>query len=185
MGYHAALALANTSYTIAWWQDWNGPSYWATQRVISAAGSGGYSEFLTESGGTGTFTSTQNGDTVPMGYTATASTGWTHMAVVFNGSTRTLYVNDVSQGAMDATPISAIGDHTDSLSFGGVLGLYAHNQDFNGILDDIQIYNQALTGVQIGIVYGGGIVTPEPCSLVLLITGAIGLVCYAWRKRSR
>ena len=62
-----------------------------------------------------------------------------------------------------------------------MLGLYAHNQDFNGILDDIQIYNQALYGHTDRNRLRWWHCHPEPCRLHV-ITAGDRLVCSAWRN---
>jgi len=53
---------------------------------------------------------------------------------------------------------------------------------YSGALDDIQIYNHALSASEVGTVAGGGVV-PEPSTFVMLIAGMLGLlVCKRRRK---
>ena len=49
-----------------------------------------------------------------------------------------------------------------------------------------RVYTAALTGDQVLQNFNAGInniITPEPSTLVLLATGLLSLLAYAWRKR--
>ena len=69
---------------------------------------------------------------------------WTHLAIVTDGSagTTTLYANGVSQGSIAHTvdfPVSSIGG----------------SPAYAGLLDQFNVYNQALTSTQVGNDYSG------------------------------
>ena len=53
---------------------------------------------------------------------------------------------------------------------------------FTGALDEYAVYNRALSGSDIAN-HASLAGVPEPTSCVLLITGLLGLLAYAWRKR--
>lgn len=54
-----------------------------------------------------------------------------------------------------------------------------------GKIDDVQIYTDALSGEQVSYLYNhpGTTLVPEPTSMALLLSGVLGLLAYAWRKR--
>jgi fibronectin type 3 domain-containing protein len=69
---------------------------------------------------------------------------WTHLAVTYNGSTFRLYVNGVQVASKSQT--GTIASSTSPLRIGGnsVWGEY-----FNGLIDELRVYNTALTQAQI------------------------------------
>ena len=73
---------------------------------------------------------------------------WTPLVGEFNGATdeRQLYVNGQLQGtATDPTPFTATG----SLVFGRSIAGGVHSAWFPGLIDHVDIFDQALTGAQI------------------------------------
>lgn len=70
---------------------------------------------------------------------------WSHLAVTYNGTTITLYVNGVQ---IDQTPMT--GDLADD---GGVLRLGGNNiwmdEFFSGAIDEVRIYNRVQTAAEI------------------------------------
>jgi hypothetical protein len=69
---------------------------------------------------------------------------WTHLAVTFDGSTLALYVNGVL--ASSKPLLGAMAPSTGALRIGGnsVWGEW-----FRGLIDDVRVYNRALTSTQI------------------------------------
>lgn len=51
---------------------------------------------------------------------------------------------------------------------------------FNGIIDDVRIYDEALTGAQVNDLYA---MVPEPSTFVIFTIGALGLLAVTRRKR--
>lgn len=86
--------------------------------------------------------------------TTTITTGtWYHVAVRFNGSVATIYVNGVQVGqnsSMTLTP-SSLG-----ASWNNYFGRSQYSADpyLDGRLDDFRIYNRALSASEIGELYG-------------------------------
>ncbi|MEN6307900.1 MAG: LamG-like jellyroll fold domain-containing protein [Anaerohalosphaeraceae bacterium] len=72
---------------------------------------------------------------------------WEHVAIVFNGTAATIYRNGIQAGTGNWTPGTKIDAPVNigaSANNNGVL-----NYIFNGALDDIQVYNYALTHNQV------------------------------------
>lgn len=139
-GIGTALELVDTPYTIAWWQRWTGGT--GSQRVINMDDandySAGYSIFLAS----GSFSLTHNnglGDPQNWGPGVVASTNWQHVALVWDGTVRTLYLDGVARASI-ATTEHLFSDGDDPLWFGGI---EVHGQFFNGALDEIRIYQGA------------------------------------------
>ena len=78
------------------------------------------------------------------GTAALPANTWTHLAVTYDGSTVRLYVNGTQVGSVAHT--GAIATSTNPLQIGGdsIYGQY-----FVGLIDEVRVYNTALTAVQI------------------------------------
>ena len=78
------------------------------------------------------------------GTAALTTTAWTHLAATYNGSTLTLYVNGVATSSR-AIP-GPLRTSTGILRIGGMLPA---GEWFTGRIDEVRIYNKALTAAQI------------------------------------
>ena len=103
---------------------------------------------------------------------------WHSVAVTYDSTTKAkqLYLNGYKLGLSMTMPtgglnIGAANFRVGSTNSGG--------EFCNGLLDDVRIYDTALTSSEIGTIAG----IPEPSTIILLVTGLIGLLAYAWRKR--
>jgi hypothetical protein len=69
-----------------------------------------------------------------------AANTWAHLAATYDGTTIRLYVNgvQVATGAQTA----AISTSTSALA----IGANFYGEYFNGLIDEVRIYNRALTG---------------------------------------
>ena len=88
-------------------------------------------------GGGGTFGTTVGTSALPVNT-------WTHLAVTYDKTTVRLYVNGTQVSSLAAT--GAIASSTNPLSIGSdaIWGQY-----FSGLIDDVRVYNTALTAAQI------------------------------------
>ena len=92
------------------------------------------------------------------GAAAMPANPWTHVAVVFSGSTSTLYVNGAAVASDPSTTIfpdqlnAALTENANYLGRGDA-GNY-----FQGYLDDFRVYMKALTAAEVSAVYS----TPPP-----------------------
>ena len=73
---------------------------------------------------------------------------WTHLAATFDGRTQILYVNGVRVAAR--APIGTLNVSANPLRIGGNTVLA--NQYFKGLIDEVRVYNQALTQKEIAAV---------------------------------
>jgi uncharacterized repeat protein (TIGR01451 family) len=94
------------------------------------------------------------GDAFRLSSTSQYPTGgfsWLHVAATFDGTTMRMYVNGVEESSM-AGPLSigagavdfGVGAHADGTSI------------FPGVMDDVKIYNRALSATEIGAIMGDG-----------------------------
>jgi hypothetical protein len=100
-----------------------------------------------------------------------------------------LFVNGVSKGTNPFPPIgtataTGFGATMDNFEVGR-LGRLAPAASFAGMVDDIQIYQRALTAAEVSFLFNnpGSVVVPEPATWGLLCIG--GLFVFAGRKRRR
>jgi hypothetical protein len=102
------------------------------------------------------------------------------LAEVIDATSVTVYINGVSQGTM-THPYCQLSQ----LNGIGVLGRSPFGGgDLTGSTDEFRIYNTALSASAVLADYNAGPApVPEPGTCVLLLTGLIGLLCYAWKKR--
>lgn len=101
------------------------------------------------------------------------------------GTGATIYVNDGT---------AATGGLTQTVSYTGTpllegassfitIGNQNGSEQFSGQIDDVRIYNRALSAADVQQLYATG--TPEPGSLSLMVLGAGGLLAHRRRMRSR
>jgi hypothetical protein len=69
---------------------------------------------------------------------------WTHLATTYDGATLRLFVNGAQVGSVPAT--GTLLQTTNALSIGGNLVWGEH---FEGLIDEVRIYNRALTAAEI------------------------------------
>jgi hypothetical protein len=138
----AALDLT-TGMTLQAWVLPSTVSSWRT--VMLKERSGGLAYALYTSGdGTRPSAYVAPNDTNVIGTAALSTTAWSHVAVTYDGTTMRLFVNgnQVASRAL-STPITT---STGALRIGGnsVWGEY-----FQGRIDEVRIYNRALTAAEI------------------------------------
>ena len=131
------------------------------------------------------------GDALAYGHST--SVGWTevpantpipagqlsHIAVVKQGLDISLYFN----GEPDGSGTLGFAPGPTIFLALGLFGDGWRGDAFTGVMDDVQIYDEGLTGDQIRFLHDNpGSVVPEPSTLLLLVAGAFGLaLCRRWR----
>lgn len=135
----------------------------------------------------------QNGDGTARAISTAINIGQTYHAVIVYDDvgnatgdaldgTLTAYVNGVSIGGFN--DVGRIFTHSDTAAIGRVSGTTLFHDDtvngstgspgneyFDGVIDDVSIYNYALTSTQVLNHYNEGV--PEPSSLALLSLGGL------------
>lgn len=80
---------------------------------------------------------------------------WTYVTVVYNANSKSLYVNGILLNSKSVVlPLPFKGDNT--LVIGNFQGTVPNEQAMNGSIDDIRIYNRALTNSEIQALYHEG-----------------------------
>lgn len=167
----SSLSITGTNMTIAFWMKLDtvgGIDQWRGIVAKDPAGSGNpapYQLWFNQGNavpgfgrGDGTVTDFAFGNSVPV-------TGvWEHWAIVQNATLVTMYKNGVAIGMSDNTISTTITDQNGSLIIGDRPG--AQDMSFDGRLDDLAIFNEALTADQIATISSGDFssfgVVPEP-----------------------
>lgn len=167
----AGIMAGVTNFTIAAWVYWNGGNAW--QRIFDFGNDTTQYLFLTPSSGSGTLRfaiTTNGGGAEQILQTSPLSVGqWRHVAVTRNGNTARLYTNGVLalSGAVTIAPAS----------FNPVLNYlgesqYAADPLFNGRLDELFIYNYALSDTEITRLMNNQPPPPfMPTTLSAILTG--------------
>ncbi len=112
-------------------------------------------------------------------------TDWYNIALVRSGTNILTYVNGDLKSTMTYadTIYTASNISADKVYIGSFQGA---PMSLNGAMDDVAVWNQALTDTQISGIFHGTIsplAIPEPTTFMLMATGLLGLLAYAWRKR--
>jgi hypothetical protein len=144
------LTLTNSPYSITWWQRWAGQNGQQIQRIVNMDDglnlAGGYATFVFS----GTLAFSHNNGTDQNWFTgAQPVVGiWESFAIVYDGVRRHLYKDGE---LLESTPTGASlgSDLDDPLLFGAISTGASITQFFNGDLDEIRIYNHALTQGQV------------------------------------
>jgi len=181
VGVVPSLALTGSNYTVAFWAMPTGalPTAGAQRMITMDDGgdlSGGYS-FGFFSGnfrlGVGHNNGTGNNAVITG---ATFSSAWNHFAITYDatsvGTERNVYKNGVLVGTTAIAGGNILNDGDDPLVFGDIPPF---NQNFEGALDDIRMYDNTLTQPQIAALLTAPPV-PEPATLILAAAGMVGFL---------
>jgi hypothetical protein len=166
----ANMLASVTNFTFAGWVYWNGGGAW--QRIFDFGNNTTEYMFLTPNSGSGTlrFAITTNGNGgEQIIQTSPLPTGqWQHVAITRNGTTLKLFTNGVLAATSTATIAPAI--------FNPALNYLGKSQwpdpPFNGRLDEVYIYNYALSDTEISRLANN--VPPPPSEPTTLVTTVAG-----------
>ena len=179
---HPTLDLTTGMTLEAWVRPTTLGNSWRTAIMKEQAGSMAYG--LYAHGG-------DSGQKVPLGEivsggfrTAAGTTSlsintWTHLATTYDGTTLRLFINGVQAGQLPHT--GAIVTSTGSLRIGGnnIWGEW-----FEGQIDEIRIYNRALTATELQADMNTSISSPDTSAPsapgTLTATGGLGQIVLSW-----
>lgn len=170
VGFWLKSAGTQNTYTVPLSQGhWGNPtsSGFAFQYGFPAASSIGFIW------GRGTFNTFEF---IDFNYNLTTDTVWHHLVATKQGNTITAYEDSVSAGS------SSVGLLFGSYNF--VIGQDAYNsgRSFYGSIDDVRVFDYALTSAQVGELYADNFV-PEPSAALLLALGGLWLGHSGARRR--
>jgi hypothetical protein len=89
---------------------------------------------------------------VKSGGNAIAGNEWIHIAGTYDNNDQLIYVNGVEEGSETRGPIELFTDPNDGLGIGGRHG---DGGDFDGRIDDVRVYDRAVTAAEIGYIACG------------------------------
>jgi len=198
--YQEPLALVDSDYTISVWSKWEGPNSHPYQMMVSLETGYTWDGWYVSYGmnndvqfghGSGTQADSPFWNIPTENYDPLAEGNlneWKCLTVVYDkaNQNRDFYV-DGSLVASFFTIMPLTWQDAWYLNF----GVYdvGYNQDdyrgfYSGALDDIQIYNEALSASEVATVAAGGVV-PEPATLGFFATGMLALLSRGRRKGGR
>jgi PKD repeat protein len=156
----ASLDL-NTGMTLeAWVYPTATMSGWRTVILKEDSGSGVY--YLYANSGTnqpaGIVETSDNGEQMTSGRTPLSVNKWTHLAVTYNGQYQRLYVNGVEVAAQPQT--GAIVNYSNGVLRIGGTSIW--NEFFKGRIDEIRIYNRALSASEVQSDMNKSVATSSP-----------------------
>lgn len=85
----------------------------------------------------------------------TLSTGtWYHVALIHNGTSAALYLNNSQSSSGSQVVVSPTANYGSSFKIGE---FFAGSFNFNGLLDEVAVFDSALSASNITSIYGGGV----------------------------
>ena len=142
----------NLSAMSAWTiEGWVNPTSFNNASWPTIFAQGHWDASLGLNSGTGALESWINDGSQLVGATAVPLGQWSHVALVYNGTNRTFYLNGAYAGGGSAPAMSA---ETDTSSIGNVVP--NDSASFNGGIDELSVYSRALSFDEIAEIYLAG-----------------------------
>ncbi len=118
---------------------------------------------------------------------------WRHVAVVVDQSSAVaannftrLYIDGVERNSVSHIGIESFNDNNRVYFGAGVAQLIDPSRFYRGLIDDVQVYDEALTGAQVASLFTnpGSTAVPEPSSLMMLFATSLFGAGIVRRRRS-
>ncbi|MEU8390687.1 LamG-like jellyroll fold domain-containing protein [Micromonospora sp. NPDC048843] len=143
---HAPSLRLTTALTLSAWVRPDEQSDWHTvvMKNLASGINASYGLYASDRDGPAGWLTTTGEPVTPQGPTALPDGTWSNVALTYDGSRATLYVNGTKAGEVAVT--GTIDDDGGTLTIGGneIWGEY-----FSGLIDEVRVYNRALTAAQI------------------------------------
>ncbi len=159
LGSPSALNISGSFTMSAWVRTNTVSAYQAVYNQMSTANNLGEFQFrISDTGKLQFFRRDSQGATsvlLAAGVTALSTGTWYHLVGTYDGTTYTVYINSVS----DVSTTGSASNYTASAGAKTTIGAAeAAAYPFNGIIDDVRVYNRALTAAEVKQLYqlGGG-----------------------------
>ena len=175
-------------FSLSAWVKYDSFSDWATvAKNWSTGDSGAFHLGLDDTNNY--FSSYVQADTVSLVDGSTIELNqWYNVLFTYDGTQQSLYLNGVLQGTSPMT--GALYTGFPYIGFGAKVGPDGApaNSFLNGTLDEISIYNTALSAAEVSTLYVNGTqgigAVPEPSTYALFGLGAIGMLMVMRRKKT-
>lgn len=169
---NTGFPVGSAERTVTFWAQTSATNYSLIMEYGAEAAGQGWCAFMNP---TGYIQVSQWGDSA-MGPSPSNDGMWHFHAITTKNGTWTVYTDGVA-GTPYAMPTDTVLNASTMI---GVISSVPSSSwtGWNGGLDEIAVFNKALTATEIGYLYTGTSV-PEPSTIVLMLTG---LLAYAWRK---
>ena len=174
---NAAYNFGTGDFSVGFWFNYNGLPQGIPAFVSQDNGGGTQDKWIVFYNYASSAFSLHINGTVNANYASTtqsfSSSDWQQLTLTKSGTAYEFYRNGISIGTTIGN--ANLPNPTASLIFGGAEG----NFRFTGLLDDVVLYNRALTSSEVSVLADTTTV-PEPSGLWLLVGGALLAL---WRHR--
>jgi hypothetical protein len=146
----SSISLSSGTWTIAAWFNTPLPVTSSGWRTLTRGATADHQVIVDATGLLGTYDNTGGTGFHSSGYNVSSlPAGWHHMAAVGSGSATTFYIDGASAGVANS-------ESTSQVSY---IGNYQGGGQQFGTIDDVRIYNRALSSDEVSTLYNGGPVT--------------------------
>lgn len=154
---HAAVLNLTTALTLEAWVKPSALADWRAVLLKESSSGLSYALYASDTASHPSGYIRRSGDVGASGSSAPALNTWTHLATTYDGATLRLFVNGVQAASRAVT--GSIVTSASPLRIGGdsVWGEY-----FSGLIDEVRVYNRALTAVEIQSDMVTPVGTPPP-----------------------
>jgi hypothetical protein len=170
----AALNSLGSAFSISQW--FRAANTSGLKSLIARTGSGGYegvSLYLNGNALNWILRTTGSGKQSVYGFATVTASAWHHVVLRYDNATTKVYLNNAEVSSLAQTGGISV-DTGNPWGVGAEQYLGAWHDPFNGQIDDVRIYNHALSAADIGVLYSGEVSLAASQSLGAL-TGSAAL----------